>query len=443
MSEIRSYEQFKKNKNINSEYASSDKNKILFLNKLYVYFFPKCADVQQCFNEDYELLNKEDKTYKSPLTRKHLKTLFNKNAHAESTNVDLKTCFGGDTFHRVLLTMFMRNKNIDQYTEDEIPNWQTLLSKMQIVKTNMMGGEKLQSGSSGREEFDKFVEKMYSKVKVFLKPGKEKKSMFSFSRDVGPITTFAKYLESKKIKEGERTDILLINGTGFKKDDNGKFIELQKPEDISELAEATAWGMRDIGDINYFRHKKILCRPTNWQAIDAAKLKYAKEFPNNSDVKELSSYKDFEELFSTEEEEEEETAEVEDIKLEEEKEKIPTAEPVTGTETATATKVETEEGEKTEEGGTEEEAPAPVQEQVPAAKTGTGSSTKVNFNLGSSSIAQATGYRNPISSGGIVSGIIEFLKIFAPKFGGKKSRRRNKKTRKSRKQQKSRRANKK
>jgi hypothetical protein len=416
MSEIKSYEQFQK------KFTFSDEP------NYYVYCFSKCADVQQCFNADWQTLTESEDSRHGDMPKSNqramLKKLFNENAHAASKNVNLETCFDGGTTKNVKLTMFMRHKNIDQYSVDEIPNWQTLLSKMQIVKTNMMPGKKPQS--YGGKWFDEYVEEMYNvmKEKKFLKPSTKSRNPFAKK---GPVTTFADYLESKKIKEGDRDDILDIG--------------INSQDGISKLARATAWGKRDVG--NGWRYEKKLARPTNWQAIDAAKLEYAKEFPNNSDVKELSRYSDFEELFSTEPEEEE-TAEVEDIKLEEpEKTAIETAEPVTGTETATAiaTKVGTEEEAPEEEIKT---APVPVPAQVPAAKTGTGSSTKVNFNLGSSSIAEATGNRNPISGGssaaiGIIGIILDMLKI----KGGNKSRRRNKKTRKSRKQQKSRRANKK
>ena len=414
MSEIRSFKDF--NKNL---FSFEDPN-------YYVYCFPKCADVQQCFNKDWENLRETKQ-------RKMLQKLFNDNAHGDYYNAPAKPLTEYDEYiticskkyEKVILNMFMRHKNIDQYTKDEIPNWQTLLSKMQIIKTNMMPGKKPQS--SGGIWFDEYVEEMYNTVKKFLKPSTKSRNPFAKK---GPVTTFAEYLESKKIKEGKRNDILDIG---------------IKPQDgISELAIPTAWGKRDLG-----RYEKRLARPTNWQAIDAVKLEYAKEFPNNSDVKELSRYSDFEELFSTEPEEEIKT---EDIELEEEEEeKIPTAKPATETETATAiaTAVGTEEEE--EEAPAEKktaQVPAPMPAQVPApapaAKTGTGSSTKVNFNLGSSSIASATGNSNAFSSSKSDGSMwIELFKLFLPKFGGNKSRRRNKKTRKSRKQQKSRRANKK
>jgi hypothetical protein len=382
MSEIRSFDQFKK--------------KFTFFDEpeYYVYCFPKCADVQQCFNKDWKNLKETEQ-------RKMLKELFNKNAHAESPTKYDEKCF-----ENVRLVMFMRHKNIDQYTVDEIPNWQTLLSKMQIVKTNMMPGKRPMS--YGGIWFDEYMEKMYNvlKDKKFLKPSTKSRNPFAKK---GPVTTFAEYLESKKIKEGERNDIVDI--------DNSQ-------DGISELAMPTAWGKRDLG--NGWRYEKRLTRPTNWQAIDAAKLEYAKEFPNNSDVKELSSYKDFEELFPTEPEEEEETK-VDDINLEETQNAVP----VIGTAPATAiaTKVGTEEAPASEETKEEETAPAP------AAKTGTGSSTTtIDFGRPStSSFSSNSGGTMPsdFTSGGSGGGIGLIGMIFNMIFskGGKKSRRRNKKTR--------------
>jgi hypothetical protein len=389
MSEIRSFDQFKK--------------KFTFFDEpeYYVYCFPKCADVQQCFNKDWKNLKETEQ-------RKMLKELFNKNAHAESPNEYDEKCF-----ENVRLVMFMRHKNIDQYTVDEIPNWQTLLSKMQIVKTNMMPGKRPMS--YGGIWFDEYVEEMYNTVKKFLKPSTKSRNPFAKK---GPVTTFAEYLESKKIKEGERNDKVDIGNS---------------QDGISELAMPTAWGKRDIG--NGWRYEKKLTRPTNWQAIDAEKLEYAKEFPNNSDVKELSSYKDFEELFPTEPEEEEETK-VDDMNLEETQNAVPVigTAPATaiatkvGTEEAPASEETKEEEEETKEEETKEENPAPA--PAPAEKTGTGSSTKINFNLGSSSIASASGNRNAFASSNTDGSLfIDLIKLIFNIKGGNKSRRRNKKTR--------------
>jgi len=418
MPEIRSFKDF--NKNL---FSFEDPN-------YYVYCFPKCADVQQCFNADWKTLKKTEQ-------REMLQKLFNDNAHVEYDNAPAKPLTEYDEYiticskkyKNVILNMFMRHKNIDQYTKDEIPNWQTLLSKMQIIKTNMMPGKKPMS--YGGIWFDEYVEEMYNTVKKFLKPSTKSRNPFAKK---GPVTTFAEYLESKKIKEGERNDIVDIGNS---------------QDGISELAMPTAWGKRDLG--NGWRYEKKLARPTNWQAIDAAKLEYAKEFPNNSDVKELSSYKDFEELFLTEP-----PAEVDDINLEETQNAVPVigTAPATAIATKVGTEVGTEEAPaseetKEEESETKEEEPAPApvpaaktgtgsstkEEEpapapAPAEKTGTGSSTKINFNLGSSSIASASGNRNAFASSNTDGSLfIDLLKLIFNIKGGNKSRRRNKKTR--------------